>query len=72
MDNEKIQFDANILCETFLSDTNHDLFTIPGYTFISRHREHYRQGGVGIYVKNNINLIIRDDLSIVIEKSFGT
>ena len=46
LDNEKIQFDAIILCETFLTDTNHDLFNIPGYTFISRHRKHYRQGGV--------------------------
>ena len=72
LDNEKIQFDAILLCETFLTDTNHDLFNIPGYTFISRHRKHYRQGGVGIYIKNNINFIIRDDLSIFIEKSFET
>ena len=71
-DNEKIQFDAILLCETLLTDTNHDLFNIPGYTFISRHRKHYRQGGVGIYIKNNINFIIRDDLSIFIEKSFET
>ena len=69
-DNEKIQFDAILLCETFLSDKNHDLFNIPGYTFISRHRKHYRQGGIGIYIKNNLNFIIRDDLSIFIEKSF--
>ena len=72
MDNEKIQFDAILLCETFLSDKNHDLFNIPGYTFISRHRKHYRQGGVGIYIKNNINFVIRDDLSIFIEKCFET
>ena len=39
--NEKIQFDAILLCETFLSDNNHDLFNIPGYTFVSRHRKHY-------------------------------
>ena len=72
LDNEKIQFDAILLCETFLTDTNHDLFNIPGYTFISRHRNHYRQGGVGIYIKNNIHFLIRDDLSIFIEKSFET
>ncbi len=70
MDNERIQFDAILLCETFLSDNNHDLFNIPGYTFISRHRKHYRQGGVGIFIKNNIDFIIRDDLSIFTEKSF--
>ena len=56
----------------FLGDKNHDLFNIPGYTSISRHRKHYRQGGVGIYIKNNINFVIRDDLSIFIEKSFET
>ena len=72
MDNERIQFDAIILCETFLSDKNHDLFNIPGYTFISGHRKHYRQGVVGIYIKNNITFIIRDDLSIFMEKSFET
>ena len=70
--NENIQFDAILLCETFLSDKNHDLFNIPGYTFIIRHRKHYRQGGICIYIKNNINFIIRDDLSIFIEKSFET
>ena len=71
--NEKIQFDAIILCETVLTDTNHDLLNIRGYTFISRHRKHYRQSGVGIlYTKKNINFIIRDDLSIFIEKSFET
>ena len=36
------------------------------------HRKHYRQGGVGIYIKNNINFVIRDDLSIFIEKCFET
>ena len=73
LDNEKIQYYAILLCETFLSDKNHhDLFNIPGYTFISRHHKHHRQGGIGIYIKNNINFIIRDDLSIFIEKSFET
>ena len=70
LDNEKIQFDAILLCETFLSDNNHDLFNIPGYTFISRHRTHYRQGGVGIYIKNNINFVIRDDFINIHRKIF--
>ena len=72
MENEKIQFDFISLCETFLSDKNHDLFNIYGYIFISRHRKCYRHGGVGIYIKNNINFIVRDDLSIFLEKSFET
>ena len=70
LDNENIQFYFILLCETFL--IFHDLFNISGYTFISRHHKRYRQGGVGIYVKNNINFIVRDDLSIFIEKSFET
>ena len=72
LENEKIQFYFILLCETFLSDKNHDLFNISGYTFISRHRKRYRQGGVGIYIKNNINFVVRDDLSIFLEKPFET
>ena len=72
LENEKIQFYFILLCETFLSDKNHDLFNIYGYTFISRHRKRYRQGVVGIYIKNNINFVVRDDLSIFLEKSFET
>ena len=72
LENEKIQFDAILLCETFLSDKNHYLYNIPGYTFISRHPKHYRQGAIGIYIKNNISFIIREDLPIFIDKSFET
>ena len=50
----------------------HDLYNIPGYTFISRHPKHYRQGAIGIYIKNNISFIIREDLPIFIDKSFET
>ena len=62
-----MQFDAILLCETILNDKNHGLINVPGYTFISGHRKHHRQGGVGIYIKNTIHFIIRDDLSMFIE-----
>ena len=55
-----------------IDDIAIDLFNIYGYTFISRHRKRYRQGGVGIYIKNTINFVVRDDLSIFLERSFET
>ena len=51
------------LTETWLSDSNRDLFSIEGYEFIERHRQTRSGGGVGILMKNNLNFIYRDDMS---------
>ena len=69
---KKIQFDFILLCETFLSDKNHEMYNIRGYRFISRHRKHVKQGGVAIYIRNSLDFIARDDLSIFLERSFET
>ena len=37
-------------------------FDIPGYTFLYKIRENGIGGGVGIYIRNNIHFIIREDL----------
>lgn len=60
--NIEIQF--ILLCETFLNQNNAHLYNIEGYTFISRHRQTIKRGGVGIYVKNDIKFIRRTDLEI--------
>ncbi len=52
-----------MLCETWLSDVNKDLFILDGYSFVEKHRENAKGGGVAIYVKNNIQFKIRKDLS---------
>ena len=70
LENESIQFDLILLCETFLNEINHNMYNIRGYNFISQHRKHAKQGGVGIYIRNNLNFIVRDDLSLFIEQSF--
>ena len=51
------------LTETWLSDSNSDLFSIEGYEFIEWHRQTRSGGGVGILMKNNLNFIYRDDMS---------
>ena len=65
-----IRFDFILICETFLSDRNHDLYNLPGYTFVSRHRKYAKCGGVGIYVRSCFNYIVREDLSTFTEQSF--
>ena len=65
-------FDFILLCETFLNDRNADMYNLPGYTFVEKHRKDRKCGGVGIYVKNNLSYKIREDLSIFEEHSFET
>ena len=48
----------------------HDLFHLPGYNFISRHRKQTKCGGVGMYISDKYNYITRDDISLFVEHSF--
>ena len=51
------------LSETHLdSSTPDDLLKIPGYTFIKRNRTNGSHGGVGVYIKDNVPYIRRNDL----------
>ena len=45
-----IRFDFILIRETFLSDRNHDLYNLTGYTFVSRHSKYAKCEGVGKYV----------------------
>ena len=52
------------ITESWISETtNCSLLNIDGYTFLHNDRIGRRGGGVGIYVKNDINVKIRNDLS---------
>ena len=53
-----------------ITKTNHDLFHLPGYNFISRHRKQTKCGGVGMYISDKCNYITRDDISRFVEHSF--
>ena len=53
--------------ETWLSDSNCELFDIPGYNFIEKHRNEKTGGGLGIFCQNSIQFTLRDDLSLFTE-----
>ena len=61
--------DFILLCETFLTTRNEDMFKINGYNFVCRNRSKPR-GGVALYIKENIHFSERTDLSINIEGEF--
>ena len=39
-----------------------DLVNLEGYIFLSKHRTYKKKGGVGLYLKNNLNYKIRQDI----------
>ena len=52
-----------LLRETHLNiSTPDDLLDIPGYTFIKRNRSKGSHGGVGVYIKDNVPYIRRNDI----------
>ena len=50
------------MTETFLSTESKKDFSIPGYTFVARHRKSGHGGGVGVYIRDGIDFDERDDL----------
>ena len=47
LDNVNVNIDFILICETYLTERNHDLYHLPGYNFTSRHRKQTKCGGVG-------------------------
>ena len=70
LDNVNVNIDFILICETYLIERNHDLYHLPGYNFISRHRKQTKCGGVGMYISDKYNYIIRDNISLFEEHSF--
>ena len=70
LDNVNVNIDFILICETYLIERNHDLYHLPAYNFISRHRKQTKCGGVGMYISDKYNYIIRDDISLFEEHSF--
>ena len=67
---DDITFDIILLCETFLSEKNKDMYKLPGYRYVGKQRQHHKCGGVGIFVKKSLSFKPRDDLSVFIECEF--
>lgn len=59
-----------MLCETFLNDVNFDKFPIPGFQFVQTNRTNRKGGGVGIYIRDELQFIQRPDLALNIESEF--
>jgi hypothetical protein len=60
--------DFILLCETFLTIRNDNMFHLDGYNFECHNRT--RPRGVGIYIKSNIHYSMRTDLGLNIEGEF--
>ena len=65
-----MEIDYILLCETFVNDDNAHLFKLPNYNFIYKNRKIKAKGGVAIYIRDNIQYNLREDLSIFIEGEF--
>ena len=55
------------ITETWLNDNTCDLFSLPTYSFIERHRQSKSGGGVGLFIKDGIKYQERLDLGIFTE-----
>jgi exonuclease III len=47
-----------------------DLVSIPGFSFINKQHKNNKGGGVGFYIKNDINYKILSNMSLIIEMKF--
>ena len=62
---QNIDIDFILLCETFLTDNIAQQFNIPGYNLLSRNRN-TKRGGVAIFINNKHNYQSREDLEIFV------
>ncbi len=65
-----VNLDFILLCETFLTNENADLFNIPGFHLFHKCRQGEQRGGVAIYAKESLKYQLRDDLSLFYEGQF--
>ena len=63
-----LNFSFSIICfpETWLNDSNVDNsnYELPNYVSVHHIRNHYKGGGVSVYIHKNFKFKIRNDLSI--------
>jgi len=62
-----VEIDYILSSETFVNDDNAHLFKLPNYNFIYKNRKIKSKGGVAIFIRDNIQYNLREDLSIFIE-----
>ena len=60
---DDVSFDIITIEETWLNDLLQPLVNLSGYTFIAKHKRQKKEGGgIGIYIKNGIDYLERNDL----------
>ena len=65
IESSNASFSAIAVTETWLNETNEDVYQIDGYKFIPKNRSGMKSGGgVGYYIKNCFNTNILNELSI--------
>ena len=63
LDDFNVSFDIITVEETWLNDLLQPLVNLSGYTFIAKHKRQKKEGGgIGIYIKNGIDYLERNDL----------
>ena len=63
--NLNLKFDVISICESWLNESNKDLYGLDGYHVpIQSCRQNKRGGGVAIYLKDSLEFIVRPDLEI--------
>lgn len=63
-DNLSNSFSVIGLSETWLNDNTHESVDLPGYDFISNHRQNKTGGGVGLYLKDHFRYKLINDCNI--------
>ena len=56
------------LSETRLADSNHDLYSLSGYNHVENHRNEKSGGGVSLFIRNDIRIQERKELSRCFDK----
>ena len=59
-----IEFAILGITETWLIDSNYDLFDIENYDFVENHRNTKSGGGVGMFINDQIGYKIREGMKI--------
>ena len=57
-----IQFSIIGITETWLDDISSSLISLPNYSFLFDNRKNRTGGGVGLFISNSLNFILRKDL----------
>ena len=70
LEDSKIKFDFILFYETCLTATNLYLYNIAGYNLVGKNMKHMKADGVGIYVSDRYDYVVREDLSLFKEHIF--